>query len=821
MDVFISYSTVDDKFANAVAHVLKKNGISVWIASKDIYWGDEFPEEIRRAIEACKCMVVIASEHSNSSPHVENEIACASNLPPVKIVPYKIDSKHSKLEFLLSVTQWIDSSENKFEKIDVLIDAVRKSLNIEAPLKNKEHISNLNRIKILRKLSGKTGVAILAAQMLLVSWYLGNNFSVYFFALAVAFLLFMLFLIIWQRNKCFYRCCGRKKTDKVYAINDRNKKEYDFYFCQEHKHTFDMYEKLKPNTLIVYFLILSIAIIMGVFTVKQDISIEDFLAVSYKSAGTKRLVLDSETVEKAMHTICAQSQNTVLIKDDGSIYSYTEDIENKFAGSSLYFSVTGSDTHVISRGIDGSVSVWGDNRYGECDFSNICDKQIKDIQAGNGFTVILYEDGTAAGAGNSEYGQIDFGSLSGVTKISAGGAHTLALEDDSTVAAFGNNDCGQCETDDWRDIVSISAGENISAGLKNDGTVVTTVGELGWKNIVSVCAGDSFVLGLKSNGKVLIAGQSSALSEEVSSLEGIIAIDACGTHIAAVRKDGAVIDITLSGDSYVSDGVKCLGSALNTFESAKYYSGFAATSQGYVITLINDSLQVTGDMPGFDLVGFDDVIKIAVNDNTVVGITESGCLAVSGTRDSKIGYPNWSGILTVDMSDNHMVGIKENKTLAAAGDNTYGQSDVRGLKDIVYISVADTHTVAVNADGRVLAVGGNSYGQCDVEEFEDAIMADTGNYHTAAVKIDGTVTAVGKNNKGQCNVAVWEDIVSVAVGDAFTIGLKNDGTVVTAGAVKIDSSQINSIVSVGACGSTYYFLREDGKIFVNFNLQGD
>lgn len=77
--VFISYSTKNLDFANAALHLLKSEGISTWIAPNDIPAGSRYAYVINDAIKNSACVLLLLSEHSQSSEWVDREIERAIN----------------------------------------------------------------------------------------------------------------------------------------------------------------------------------------------------------------------------------------------------------------------------------------------------------------------------------------------------------------------------------------------------------------------------------------------------------------------------------------------------------------------------------------------------------------------------------------------------------------------------------------------------------------------------------------------------------------------------------------------------------------------
>jgi hypothetical protein len=73
-DVFISYSSRDAEAAARVCEFLELSGVRCWIAPRNIRAGAPYPAEIARALKRCKTIVLVFSEHSNVSPHVQREV---------------------------------------------------------------------------------------------------------------------------------------------------------------------------------------------------------------------------------------------------------------------------------------------------------------------------------------------------------------------------------------------------------------------------------------------------------------------------------------------------------------------------------------------------------------------------------------------------------------------------------------------------------------------------------------------------------------------------------------------------------------------------
>ncbi len=91
-DVFISYSSVDQKIADMLNGEIKKRGIGTWIATENIREGS-YAAQIMRGIRQAKVFVVLISKNSIASEQVKNEIdrAFTRLKDGIKIIPYIID----------------------------------------------------------------------------------------------------------------------------------------------------------------------------------------------------------------------------------------------------------------------------------------------------------------------------------------------------------------------------------------------------------------------------------------------------------------------------------------------------------------------------------------------------------------------------------------------------------------------------------------------------------------------------------------------------------------------------------------------------------
>ncbi|MCW3110054.1 MAG: hypothetical protein JWQ09_4560 [Segetibacter sp.] len=108
--IFISYSSKDKNYANAICNYLEKNKIKCWIAPRDIIPGVEYGEAIIDAIHRSKIVILILTSHSNSSKFVTKEVERAVSKGAI-ILPIRLeDIQPTKtMEFFLSSAHWLDA----------------------------------------------------------------------------------------------------------------------------------------------------------------------------------------------------------------------------------------------------------------------------------------------------------------------------------------------------------------------------------------------------------------------------------------------------------------------------------------------------------------------------------------------------------------------------------------------------------------------------------------------------------------------------------------------------------------------------------------
>ena len=128
--VFISHSSSDKELVEAVVDALERDGISVWVAPRDIPAGSNYGASIVKGIRECSVLLLIFSKDSNKSTAVFREVQKAYE-EKKEIIPLRVDdvSISDDLGFYLSGLHWLDVARNQmgFDNLSKEIKQVLQS----------------------------------------------------------------------------------------------------------------------------------------------------------------------------------------------------------------------------------------------------------------------------------------------------------------------------------------------------------------------------------------------------------------------------------------------------------------------------------------------------------------------------------------------------------------------------------------------------------------------------------------------------------------------------------------------------------------------
>ncbi|MBS0010464.1 MAG: TIR domain-containing protein, partial [Bacteroidales bacterium] len=132
-DVFISYSSIDKDAADAVFSILEKNGISCWMAPRNITPGVPYAEAIIDGIKSSKVFILVYSANSNNSTQVMREVDRAVH-HGLSVINLRLEDVplSKQLEYYVSSVHWMDAMIPPLEKhIHQLCNVVQMFLKPE------------------------------------------------------------------------------------------------------------------------------------------------------------------------------------------------------------------------------------------------------------------------------------------------------------------------------------------------------------------------------------------------------------------------------------------------------------------------------------------------------------------------------------------------------------------------------------------------------------------------------------------------------------------------------------------------------------------
>ncbi len=129
-EIFISYASEDALIANQMCEIIEAQGMSCWMAPRDVPSGADYPKSIIRAIKNSQLVVLVFSTHSMKSNHVTSEILSGFNkgLPIIAVRVEDIEP-NEQMEYLLSTKNWLDALSGITEENGRrLLDGIKKLL---------------------------------------------------------------------------------------------------------------------------------------------------------------------------------------------------------------------------------------------------------------------------------------------------------------------------------------------------------------------------------------------------------------------------------------------------------------------------------------------------------------------------------------------------------------------------------------------------------------------------------------------------------------------------------------------------------------------
>ena len=130
-DVFISYSSKDQKVVEGLCAYLEQYKIRCFVAYRDIPRGVVWAKAIVEALDESRMMVVVFSNHFNDSDQVDREIELASeDKKPILTFRVTKDAFKGAKKYYLKNINWIDAFPNPSEVFGCVVENVAKLLGL-------------------------------------------------------------------------------------------------------------------------------------------------------------------------------------------------------------------------------------------------------------------------------------------------------------------------------------------------------------------------------------------------------------------------------------------------------------------------------------------------------------------------------------------------------------------------------------------------------------------------------------------------------------------------------------------------------------------
>lgn len=132
-DVFVSYASEDRGRADTIAAALERDGLTCWIAPRDIAPGSSWADAIAVAIGEARAALFVVSAHSSRSRHVarEAERADRHRLPLVPVLVEDVEPEGA-LGYYFGSTHWVSAHPGSLDAhVAGIVGAMRQALTRE------------------------------------------------------------------------------------------------------------------------------------------------------------------------------------------------------------------------------------------------------------------------------------------------------------------------------------------------------------------------------------------------------------------------------------------------------------------------------------------------------------------------------------------------------------------------------------------------------------------------------------------------------------------------------------------------------------------
>jgi hypothetical protein len=140
--LFVSHVSEDRAEAMEIVAALERRNIRCWIAPRDVHPGRPFDDEISAAIDGCRAMLLVFSDHCNNSEYIRREVTVAGESQKL-VIPFRIENAHPKhgLRVRLADLHWIDGFVAREQAVDAVAQASGFSTTTARELTGVETVS--------------------------------------------------------------------------------------------------------------------------------------------------------------------------------------------------------------------------------------------------------------------------------------------------------------------------------------------------------------------------------------------------------------------------------------------------------------------------------------------------------------------------------------------------------------------------------------------------------------------------------------------------------------------------------------------------------
>jgi hypothetical protein len=123
--IFITYSSKDEKVSRTICTALERRGLACWISSRNVKPGQNYQEQIVKAIRAAKIMVLVFTANANNSNEIKKELALASQNNLV-VIPVRIEdvAPNEAFAYEFATRQWTDLFDDWENSIARLVELI-------------------------------------------------------------------------------------------------------------------------------------------------------------------------------------------------------------------------------------------------------------------------------------------------------------------------------------------------------------------------------------------------------------------------------------------------------------------------------------------------------------------------------------------------------------------------------------------------------------------------------------------------------------------------------------------------------------------------